>query len=175
MSKKYVLRDGCRISGVNPQEVGEELERLRIEKGGLRPPEIVDAARPKDSPLHPAFTWSDKQAAGKWRLYEARHLTRSVRVIEDEQSEPRTMYVHVRSGDQEEAAGTYQDVATVVSEPDMFADALRSLMSRMHAAKRAVHELEEAAKATDDHDRLARVALAVRAVETAADAVRALH
>lgn len=42
---------------------------------------IVDRARPKNAPLHAEFTWDNKAAADKWRLEEARYLTRAIEVI----------------------------------------------------------------------------------------------
>lgn len=61
--------------------VREALLTLADRHGGQLTPElVVEAARPKDSPLHPYITWDARAAAEKQRLYEARRLIRSVRV-----------------------------------------------------------------------------------------------
>lgn len=170
MSEKYAFRAGARVR-VDAQTAGEELERIRVEQGAITAPAVIDAAKPKDAPLHPAFTWDNRTAAHQWRLHEARHLIRSVQVVRED-SEPRLKYVHVRGGKDD---SRYEDVDVVVNSEALFAQALAALNKRLQEAKRAVHDLEAAAEGTDDSERMARIALAVRAVDTAAAAVRALH
>jgi hypothetical protein len=48
--------------------------------GKLTPGLVVDAAKSKDSPLHPFFTWDVKKAAAERLLDQARSLIRSVTV-----------------------------------------------------------------------------------------------
>jgi hypothetical protein len=64
---------------IDPQVVGEELERL----GSPTAHEILDAAASPDSPLHPAFEWDDTKAAHQYRLVQARDLVRRL-VIKSE-------------------------------------------------------------------------------------------
>ena len=55
--------------------VAEELHRLARSRGGALVPEtVLDAASDPGSPLHAAFDWDD--AAGPWRLHQARVLIR---------------------------------------------------------------------------------------------------
>ena len=57
--------------------VREELERIRKQNGGLlRPEDVLQAAKPKSSPLHGRFDWNDGTAAHNWRLEQARHIIR---------------------------------------------------------------------------------------------------
>ena len=170
MSEKYAYRPGSR-GRVDAQTAGEELERIRESNGGLTASVVVDQARPKTAPLHPAFTWDNKAAGEQWRLHEARNLIRSVQVV-TEAHEPKPKYVHVRRS-KEDAA--YEDVQVVVQSPDLFTRALSDLHARMLDAQRAVRALEHAAESISDEDKLARLTLAIRAVTTAAEAVRALH
>lgn len=44
--------------------------------GAVSPRDVVDAAKPNDSPLHPYFEWDDDKAADNWRLDQARRLLR---------------------------------------------------------------------------------------------------
>ena len=61
--------------------VKETLRKLIKKNGGHITPQIVlDEARRKTSPLHSHFTWDDNEAAQRWRLNEAAHLIRRVRV-----------------------------------------------------------------------------------------------
>lgn len=62
-------------------EVKQALTALETaNKGLLRPEDVVEAARPRDSVLHPLFTWNNAAAAEQHRLNEARALIRMVRV-----------------------------------------------------------------------------------------------
>src|SRR2546421_688544 len=64
--------------------IRSELKKIAAANNGcLRPPDVVDAARPKSSPLHEHFDWDDTDAAEKWRLEQARHLIRfAIQVVE---------------------------------------------------------------------------------------------
>jgi hypothetical protein len=60
--------------------VRDELERIYNADGTLTPRAVVDDARPDDATLHPCFEWDDSIAGEQYRLDQARHLIRSVKV-----------------------------------------------------------------------------------------------
>lgn len=182
MSKKakYAFRAGARYK-VAPQVAGVELERIRKARGTLSAQGVVDESRPEDAPLHPVFEWRDPVAAEHYRRYQARVLIRSVQVIQPETGEQRQQYVHVAKPDiaedgTDEGAG-YQPVDVVIQRPDMYAQALASLTAKMEQARSAVDELRRAAEEQpeSDSEKLARIAIAVQAMQTASAAVAALH
>ena len=74
------VEDAVRF-GIDPQEAGEELERIKQRDGTIVPAAVVDEARPDDAILHPAFEWQDPVAAEQYRLIQARTLIKRVRVI----------------------------------------------------------------------------------------------
>lgn len=45
------------------------------------PEQLLDAARPKRSPIHSCFEWDDFEGAERYRLQQASYLLRKVRVI----------------------------------------------------------------------------------------------
>jgi hypothetical protein len=49
--------------------------------GRIEPEAVVEAARDRESPLHDYFTWSNREAADKRRLDEARELIRSFKLV----------------------------------------------------------------------------------------------
>ncbi len=73
-TKIFTWTDGARIS-IDPQAAGEEIERLHLENAEA----VLNAARPRSSPLHDAFDWNDASAAKEQRLSIARLLLRSLR------------------------------------------------------------------------------------------------
>jgi len=83
----YAWREGRSaspyLSNVSPQVVGEELEKVREQGGGMIfPRAVIDHARPSDSPLHSCFEWNDTEAAEKFRIVQARGVIKSVEIVE---------------------------------------------------------------------------------------------
>lgn len=75
--KHYKAVRGSGLNNKQAQIVGEALDRIP-----KRTPEAVVAeAKKKTSPLHPFFEWDDTAAAEAHRLWQARHLFCSVRIV----------------------------------------------------------------------------------------------
>lgn len=55
-------------------------DRIIGKKGNVTPEDLVDAARPKRSPIHGMFEWDDTVAAEKYRLEQAGYFIRSLRI-----------------------------------------------------------------------------------------------
>jgi hypothetical protein len=171
---EFEFREGARYQ-VSADAIGRELGRIYKRDQVITAPVVVAESRPDDAPLHGVFEWEDEVAGEKYRIWQARHMIRSVRIItEDDQGEKHSepAYTHVKI----EPAG-YHPVSVVVSHPDLYADALSSLARKVAAAETALRELQDAAEKTGnaDHERMARIAIAVQAMQTASEAVRALH
>lgn len=71
---------------------------------GIVPPkDIVEYARPANSPIHLAFTWDRDKAHEKWLLEEARQMARSIQVVYvrtgAKRMESSKAFFSVRSGD----------------------------------------------------------------------------
>lgn len=79
----YQFAEGS-IHAVSAQVVGPIFDQMGRE-GRLTPKNVVDEARPEDSPLHPEFEWDDAVAAEKWREKQAHLLIiHTVRIDEPE-------------------------------------------------------------------------------------------
>jgi beta-galactosidase/beta-glucuronidase len=73
-----IFRGAYRPKGVSPEVVVDELVRIYQDVEQPTPVDIVEAARPKNAPLHPAFEWNDKKAGEAYRLVQAGQMLRSV-------------------------------------------------------------------------------------------------
>lgn len=83
--------------------------------GYLIPEDVVEAARPDDSPLHRYFDWDDSVAGVKWRKVQARKLISNVTVLIEE-SEPVKVQAFVNvHGDRR----AYYAVHQVMSDAEM--------------------------------------------------------
>ena len=78
MNTVYRFKDAAHLRpGLDPQAIGERLERLRALDGpGLTSERVVEDARDPNAPHHEHFTWDDSEAAHKHRLAEAGYLVR---------------------------------------------------------------------------------------------------
>jgi len=125
-------------------KVREELERLAHAHGGeLHPAAVVAAARSEESPLHNSFDWDDSEAAGKWRLHQARMLIKAVVVYDrDEESEPVRMFVSLTS---DRATNGYRLLTNVLSDVEQRACLLDDAREAMKSFKAKYRRLEELA------------------------------
>jgi len=152
---QYQFREGSRITAVSAQTIGDELSRIQQEDRAVTPTAVVNAARPDDAPLHPAFEWDDVIAAEAHREHQARTLIRSVTVIRDEKREP--VYTHVQS------IG-YMPTPMVAANEDLFQMAVKEATKRLKSAEEQVGILLRYSKGDD----LIRVQSALRDIESAA-------
>lgn len=146
----FKFKSGVRVpAGIKPDDVANELERIRRANGGVKPEDVIAAASAEDSPIHGAFNWDDTTAAHEFRLDQARKLIRSVVVVYPDTT-PRRMYVHVQrpdEGDESEGvSGVYQPMRMVVQNADMFEMARAQLQGKLESARHSVRELMDAAK-----------------------------
>lgn len=104
-----------------------ELERLAKINAGLRPQEVVDAARDPHSPLHDQFTWDDGVAGEKYRLWQARKLIKRVTIDKttpDKKVITTQKYVSVKP---KEEPRSYQSVEIVATDEDLMKLALEEM------------------------------------------------
>lgn len=176
---KYRFREGASVPGISAEDAAGEFDRLYTKHGKITSGILVDESRPKSSLFHGGFEWNDKKAAHEHRLSQARNIIRCVVVVDEEKNESAPLYVHVRTSDEtrdpKSREGEYHPATVVVANVDMFEMALSELESKVSAAVRAVEGLKRAAEKSEDPDRLAKVALAVRALEAASSAIHSLH
>jgi hypothetical protein len=99
----------------------------------ISPEKVVEAAKPKTSPLHDYFTWEDGEAAHQWRLEQARHLIRVVvDIIELPDKSQREVRVFVSLPSDRNSEGGYRVMSRVLDDEEkkkeMLEDAMRELI-----------------------------------------------
>jgi hypothetical protein len=112
----FDYRAGRSIKGLQPQVVGEELERIREARGSLTPEIVLEEATAEESPLHGAFTWSDDEAARRYRIHEARRIVTSIRVLNGPAAKPSPAFISVRTP---ERGREYLPISTALSEHEL--------------------------------------------------------
>lgn len=107
----------------------QELQALYDTDGKLTADSVVSKATDPSTALHEHFEWDDTAAAHEYRLEQARHLIRTVRISyqKSERSEPRAIraYTFVPSADS--YVPTPEVVRTEVYRDEAVADIRRAL------------------------------------------------
>lgn len=97
------------------------MERLRETVGGrLAAADVVEAARPKRSPLHEFFTWDNSEAAEQWRLHQARMMLCFIVHVETDPATGREsstrQFVVIERG--QEDGRSYESVIEVMADAE---------------------------------------------------------
>lgn len=129
-----------------PSLVVAELKRIAAENGGiLQPALVVEAARPKASPLHSRFEWSDTKAAQEYRLLQARQLIRvTVDVLPGGSDTEERIWVSLPA-DRVETGGGYRPLVTVLSDSELRKQLLAGALEEMEYFTQKYQRLEELA------------------------------
>lgn len=117
--------------GVDAQKVAEEVMSIGDE---ATTEQIVERARDEESELHKCFEWDDTEAAGKYRLWQARnlmhHLVIQERTVPQDRPEVRFFYKTTKS----EGEG-YTPTKIIVTNEDKHAQLLKQAYAELRAFK----------------------------------------
>lgn len=104
------------IYSIPAQEVGEELERIKAQRGRLTPEDVVDESRDENAVLHSCFEWDDHTAAEQYRCSQASKILRTIVTTMDSPvgNEPVTVRAFINID------GEYENINRVVKAPDMY-------------------------------------------------------
>ena len=145
-------------TGETSQAVVQALQEIADNNNGLlAPADVVNAARPKNSPLHSSFQWDDSLAAEQYRLWQARMLIRvTVRYLPGvESNEPVRVFVSL-TGDRKPEngeAGGYRTLVSVMTDEDLREQLLADAMADMQRFKTKYSALKELAGIIAEMDR----------------------
>lgn len=135
------------VGGKRAKIVGMHLGKLAAMPAGLTPQAVVEDARRPTSPIHDLFDWDDSTAAKKYRIWQARHLIGTVKVIyshNPKNTPPVRGIVNIRREiDDDEAMQRYVTTAQALSDPDLRAQVLASAQREIIAWRERYRRLTE--------------------------------
>lgn len=128
------------------------LSELYKKKKGLKPSQVVRAAKPASSPIHDEFEWDDAQAAEQHRLAQARHIIRITPIKIGRKPAAKMVHIPSVTIEQPTAAvtdreGIYRVIPEVAADTDEYEIALKYLLTQIRGLERKVTALKKAAKA----------------------------
>lgn len=126
--------------GVDAQAVADEIMSIGE---AVSPQEIVEKARDEATELHKCFEWDNEIAAEKYRVYEARQLTRHLVIEEPEPQEGEQEKPPVRFFLQTVNSTGYKPTETIYRNRDEYRDLLDTAKAELKAFQRKYSRLKE--------------------------------
>ena len=127
---------------VPAERVYSALTLLKEEnEGELTPADVVEAATPIGSPLHPCFEWNDTAAAAGYRIYQARNLIRAVIIRADDKGPEVHAFTHVTISEDGARRTAYMSAVDVVQDADLFDSAMQELRGKLNGVQTALNGL----------------------------------
>lgn len=144
---QYVFKDDQPIrlknkQAADAQVIGDALEKIHANNGGeLKPQAVVEAARSKRNPLHKHFEWDDQLAAEQYRCDQARHIIRSIRIVnEDSEEGTQRAYYSVNVAG---AGKSYRSIGDIRKSTEFQIALLKQADTDLEAFERRYRQLTE--------------------------------
>lgn len=146
------FREGFRVKGITPAALHRHITAVEAQHGHKATArELLDSARPRNSPIHHLFEWNDQRAAEEHRLERARYLLRAVVVSYYIEKTRRT--VDVRAHVFSPRSRAYMSIREVLNDEDERAALLNKALEELRAWQaryRALSELSSVFEAIDN-------------------------
>ena len=123
------------------------IRNLADDDGLIKPERVVEAARPKSSPIHDQFEWNNTAAAEKYRLLQASELIRvSVEIIDcGGASDPVMVRAFTSLTTERGEGGGYRATVQVLSNKQMREQMLDDAIAELKAFEKRYAILKELA------------------------------
>ena len=124
------------------------IRNLADDDGLIKPERVVEAARPKTSPIHDQFEWDNSAAAEKYRLLQASELIRvSVEIIDcGGNRDPVMVRAFTSLTTERGVSGGYRATVQVLSNKQMREQMLADAIAELQAFERRYAILKELAE-----------------------------
>jgi hypothetical protein len=124
--------------------------------GRLTPEAVLEAAKHRDHPAHPHFTWDDSEAAHMQRLYEARRLIRSVKVEITTEHLTIRVPIFVRDPQMDATIQGYATLGRLKADSELARDAVIAEFKRANSHLTRAQSVAIALGMTEEIDQLRR-------------------
>lgn len=126
--------------GADAQKCYEEIMEICNDLDSASPRDVLDKARDESTELHKCFTWDDSVASERWRIHEARLVTRQLVIKEVKVPKDRP---EVRLFYKTDSKPGYKPTQIIVRKEDEYKALLERAYSELRAFKAKYSMLEE--------------------------------
>ena len=126
--------------------IQKELDLIaRKHNGLLRPENVVDAAKNKESVLHSCFEWNNTKAAKEYRLWQAREIIAVHVTVLHKETKPTRVYVSMMN-DRIRPGGGYRPIEVVLSNKILRKQFLNEALADLKRIEDKYNQLTELAE-----------------------------
>lgn len=135
--------------------VAEKLAELAKKNGGrLTPNVVLEEAKDRDSVLHNLFEWDDTLAAHQHRIYQARQIITSVRVVITTENKRISTVYYVRDPEAEPTEQGYVSIDRLKTDKDLAKESIVMEFSRASSYLQRAKAHAQALNMNDEIDEL---------------------
>lgn len=135
--------------------VAEKLAELAKKNGGrLTPNVVLEEAKDRDSVLHNLFEWDDTLAAHQHRIYQARQIITSVRVVITTENRRISTVYYVRDPEAEPTEQGYVSIDRLKTDKDLAKESIVMEFSRASSYLQRAKAHAQALNMNDEIDEL---------------------
>lgn len=120
--------------GADAQKCYEEIMEICDDISEAPPQVVLDKARDENTELHKCFTWDDGIAAERWRIQEARLVTRQL--VLKEVKAPKKDRPEIRLFYKTDNSSSYKPTEIIVQKQDEYQALLKRARAELDAFKR---------------------------------------
>ena len=128
---------------------GHHIEKLMEKEGIVTTQNLLDSARPEDSPIHPCYEWDDSIAAERYRRKQSRDILNNlvrVEVVETVTEPLNTVKAFVNIADNDKfESGKYVYTNVAFANDGMKDIILRKALDELNSFKKRYENLKELA------------------------------
>lgn len=133
---------------VKKDVVLETLQKL-VKDGQIKPENVVEEARPEDSPIHNNFEWDDTKASHEYRLWQARQLITYRFKIEGQEEQ---MFYNVKVVINDVPTQGYFTKEKVLSSEEMYSQLLKDAVQEIRYWQNKYKEIKELEGVVNDKE-----------------------
>lgn len=149
MVYQYKWQRELPYSNVPADVVGHHIENLMEKEGIVTTQNLLDSARPEDSPIHPCYEWDDSIAAERYRRKQSRDILNNlvrVEVVETVTEPLNTVKAFVNIADNDKfESGKYVYTNVAFANDGMKDIILRKALDELNSFKKRYENLKELA------------------------------
>ncbi len=141
-------KKGFPTNGVKVEAAHKALEKIRKDNDAKLDPAVVvsTVAKAKRNVLRAFFQWDDTEAAGAYRVDQARSLLRAVHIVYEDAPEVKTRAYEITVERQEAKPVTiYKTAEDILADPDSRAELLKRALGELVSFQRRFRALQELA------------------------------
>lgn len=134
------------INGIFKADANKCYEEIKQIGDEVKPEQVLDKAKDKNSELHKCFDWNNSSAANKYRLIQAREVIRHLIVIQrDDEKENEPIQFRVMLKNERTHESGYKQTIVMVKDEDEYKKLLDQAYAELHSFKQKYSCLSELA------------------------------